>query len=415
MTRYRTWLLTGLLVMMAVANLSAKLNADSLFTVAIQKARAGERQAAIDLCRNILDYKPGYHDVRVFLGRVLAWEKRYDEARQEFKTVLEDRPDHQEALIAITDLEYWAGNIDMAILHVKTALKIYPNEEKFLIRYARLLLKKEQPEPAANQLEQILERNPSHPEALKLLSRIKKGARQNKLSVKYNYDAFDRKPSQYGPWRWVSAYWSRRTAIGTVILRANYANRFFGSTPKDGLQYEIEAYPKVARGFYFYLNAGYSKDTVFPKWRAGGEAFKSLPFSFEASAGFRYLQFKNSDVTVYTGSLGKYYKSYWFSLRTFLTPKNVGTSVSGFFLTRRYFSSAENYLELSVGIGSSPVEVGTKAELDRLDSRKFSILWQKPLGSRWIVRPGFGYEREEYRPGKWGDRFSYAMEIFLKF
>lgn len=402
-------------LLMATQVQAGGVNVDSLFAEARQIARQGDRQRARQICLQILDAKPHYADVRIYLGRLYAWDKQYDAARRELMRVLSERPNNREALNALIDVAYWSGETDQALTLVNRALKTYPNDQKLLLKKARFLIKLNRPREASAPLNRVLERDPSNADALRLMERIKSAARLNKLSVKYSYDQFDRPGSAYGPWHLGVVELSRRTILGSVFVRANYAKRKFGTTPKDGFQYEMDAYPKFAGGVYSYLNIGYSKDAVFPEWRFGGELYASLPASFELSAGLRHLRFNRTNVTIYTGTLGKYYKNYWASFRPFISFKNVGTSFSGNLLIRRYFGNADNYLNLRLGFGSSPVEVSTLQELQRLDSRQVSLLWQKLWGHSVITRLEVGFEREEYRVTKYGNRYTLKLDLQQRF
>ena len=64
-----------------------------------------QRDAAMLLCQSILEDKPAYYDVRVYLGRIYSWEKKYDDARKELLKVLLKKPKHKEALEAIINVE----------------------------------------------------------------------------------------------------------------------------------------------------------------------------------------------------------------------------------------------------------------------------------------------------------------------
>ncbi len=391
------------------------LHADSLFAEARQAARNGNRQKARALCEQILKAKPDYHEVRVYLGRLYAWDRQYSVAWEQLSRVLYERPDYREALAAMTDVALWAGRYADGLRIVDQALRYYPNDDDFLIKKARFLIKLENKKEAARQLVYVLERHPSHPEALKWLHVVRSSAPLNKLAMYYVADVFDRGTRAYGPWHLVSAELSRRLPLGSVFLRTNYAHRKFGSTPKDGFQFEIDAYPKIARGMYFYLNGGYSSSSVFPDFRLGGEFYLSLGKGFEASAGIRYLDFGSSDVTIYTGTLGKYYKRLWFSVRPFITPKNVGTSFSMQVLVRWYFGNADSYITLSTGAGSTPVEVDTQAELQRLNSQKLGMNWQHLYEGSTIVKLGVSYEYEEFRPGEFGKRYTFTLSLQQRF
>ena len=75
----------------------------------------------------------------------------------------------------------------------------------------------------------------------------------------------------------------------------------------------------------------------------------------EVSLGMRYMQFSDTQVNIFTGSLGMYSGNYYFSLRPYITPsgeKPLG--ISGYILGRKYFKDGENYFGVMAGFGFSP-------------------------------------------------------------
>ena len=89
----------------------------------------------------------------------------------------------------------------------------------------------------------------------------------------------------------------------------------------------------------------------------GAELFHSFPKAFEGSVGMRTLFFGSSDVTIYTGSVGKYISNYWISLRSYVTPGSDGTSVfrpaaseGATFLIRRITSDYDWAMEFRLTI-----------------------------------------------------------------
>lgn len=210
------------------------------------------------------------------------------------------------------------------------------------------------------------------------------------ISVDHEYFRFDR---TFSPWHLTSAAITARTRIGSVIGRVNHARRF----GREGTQVELDAYPKLARGVYAYVNGGYAPDGLFPEWRAGGEVFGSLPGSWESSVGARWLQFGTRDVVIYTGSVGKYVGNYWISARPFVTPKENGTSASATVTARRYFSDRNDYVGLSFGYGSSPAdEVLAEVDLDHNESWKMGLEGERPIVAPLRLTWRLSYDREAY-------------------
>jgi YaiO family outer membrane protein len=208
----------------------------------------------------------------------------------------------------------------------------------------------------------------------------------------------------------MSLAYSRKTPVGSVIGRINYANRFL----ENGVQYEVDMYPRFADGLYAYLNAGYSKDNIFPDYRLGASLYYSLPFSFEIDAGFRYLNFGSSDVVIYTGALGKYYSNFWFSLRSYITPSNSLASYSLTLLVRYYLSGADDYITLSGGWGISPDEIANTSG-NMLVSRKISAEYQIKLSRIIIGFVSAGISGDEFFANDIRSRYSAGFGIKILF
>lgn len=209
------------------------------------------------------------------------------------------------------------------------------------------------------------------------------------------------------PWHTTTAEVSRKDPGVSLIARLNWAQRF----GENGVQVEMDAYPRIARGTYAYLNAGYSEASIFPIARIGAEIYTSPASGTEASIGMRHLEFQNARATIFTGSAGLYRGNYYFSARPFITPQDDGTSVSGSLLARRYFSSAESYATLVVGAGTAPTESPLEFELGRANTYRVGLYGKTPLGRGLGVRWSTGYEHESLSDVEDRDRLSFSLGL----
>ncbi len=196
------------------------------------------------------------------------------------------------------------------------------------------------------------------------------------------------------PWTLASVSLARRSSAGSLIARVNHANRF----ATNGVQVEVDAYPRVNQNVYLYLNAGYSGATIFPEWRAGGEVFTSLPGAWEASVGFRQLRFGGSPVTLFTGAIGKYIGNYWFSLRPFVRSKEGGLSASAGLTARRYFEDGEHWVGAAASYGSSPTDRVTPDAVGRTNALSVSLNGSTGLTSRLLATWSLGHDAEKLTP-----------------
>lgn len=362
---------------------------DELFRQARELAFSGQREQGRALAYRILERSPGYHDVRIFIARTYSWDGEYDKARRELSQVLQASPDYTDARRAIVDVESWSGDYERALDEADEGLEYDPGDEQLLYKKARVLWNLERVDEAMLVTQDLLRINPGNSQARALLQSLDLFQIRNELSGSYFFDRL----SDISNWQTASMQLSRQFSFGSVLGRVNYARRFGGAAR----QYEIDAYPHIAEGLYAYANYGYSRNSFFPRHRIGGEVFASLPKATEFSAGFRHLRFRQSTVTIITGSFGWYRGNYWFSLRPYITPGDGSASASLHFTVRRYFSDADNYIGFRVGGGSSPDEAENVIDISRLRHASTAFNWERTLVPTVLLSIGAGYSWEEFR------------------
>ena len=353
---------------------------------------------------------PDYADIKIFLGRIYTWSKKTDSASIVFTEVLKKQPDNEDASLAFGNLAYWNDHEQEALSHVNNGLKYHPTSENLLLLKAKILNSLKQWAEAETVINQILKKNT---EARALASRIRENSAQNKIGLSYGYVYFDKQFDN--PWQLTSIDYSRQTKIGSFIGRINYANRF----NSNGLQFELDAYPRLAKNLQAYISGGYSKNVgVFPKYRAGLSLYASLPLSFEAESGVRYLTF-GEDTWIYTASVGKYYKNYWFNLRTYLSTSFYKISRSFSLTTRYYYGGSDDYLSFRIGTGLSPdnpqnnVLIGNKDF--KLISNNVSLGYRKSFKSLNILSINLGLNHQEYKLNTTGNQIDFELGYTRRF
>jgi YaiO family outer membrane protein len=408
-----------ILIFFIVASMSLKAqtatSADDLFKTARDAAfQDNNYDKAKQIAYHALAISPTYTDIEIFLGRVCAWSNQYDSARYHFSKALQLDSLNEDANIAFIDLEYWNDHYKNAMQICDKAMSFFQASQNLLIRKAKLLNATKNYHEADAVVGQLLKINKDNKEAIALSLKIKNAVAVNKITVSYDNSSFDKQYDQ--AWHLASISYGRKTKLGSVIARINYANRF-GS---GGLQGEIDAYPRISKTFYSYVNFGYSGDVgVFPKYRAGFSLYANLPHAFEAEAGLRYLYFEGA-TNIYTFSVGKYYKNFLFSARTYITPlSSYPASVSYSLRARYYFESGDDYLSLSAGTGISPdennqsIQFGSKQ--NRLTSKQVAVGFSHTFLKWNVASFSAGLIREEYLPGARGNQFNISVGISHRF
>lgn len=215
---------------------------------------------------------------------------------------------------------------------------------------------------------------------------------RNFVAADYGYTHFS---DESDPWHLRSLALGRRTAAGPLIARVNQASRF----GRSGVQLEADAYPRLSRTSYIYLNAGWSESSIFPHWRAGGELYVVPARGVELSAGYRQLHFTGVSVNLLTGSAGLYRGNYWVSLRPFLRVDAGARALSASLVGRRYFSGSDDYVGISLGGGSTPGDRLTPLDVTRTSVMSAGVHGSRPLAARVILTWAAGAERERLPVG----------------
>ncbi len=389
-------------------------SSDELFQQARKLAFEEKNYAeAIRITKSALTMSPDYADIRIFLGRLYTWNDEPDSARREFHRVLSAEPDHLDALLAVGSLEFWEDNSLKALEYANKGLGVDPKARDLLLLRAKILNDlKRWPEANAD-LEIVLKATSGDTEARALAARVRENSSKNRMGVTYDFVYFDKQFDD--PWHLASLDYSRQTGLGSVTARINYANRF----RSNGLQFELDAYPRISKTFQAYISGGYSDDVgVFPKYRAGFSLYANLPAAFEAEAGFRYLNFGEA-TWIYTASVGKYYKSLWFNLRTFLTPAHKNISRSFALTTRYYYGGADDYLSLRLGTGVSPDNPQNNVLIGNTDfklrSNNINLGFRKAVKTLNVLTLNVGLDNQEYLVNTKGNQIDVGIGYMRRF
>ncbi len=388
-------------------------NVDLAFERARELAFGGQRAEARALCDAILEISPDYHGVRILKARTYSWSGEYENARRELKTVLDRSPQHKDAYSALIDTELWSENYDEALDLAKQATGYHPLDESLLLKLATAYNYLDRRDEALNVLNQIESINPSNQEAAGFRRSIQASSQNYSLTASFTNDSFS---EIFDAWNTGYVQLSRRTPVGSIIGRMNLASRF----EETGIQPEIDFYPSIADGWYGYLNFGITSSSIFPSTRFGSEIFHRLPWGLEASLGLRHLRFTSSTVTIFTGSLTKYYGNWMFTGRPYMTPSDVGFSRSFSLLARKYFSDADNYVTLRGGFGFSPEERTYQLGVDDvflIKSRFIGIDGYKSLRFNFLLFASADLTRQELRfdPGEYLTRITFNTGFVYRF
>lgn len=381
-------------------------NPDTAFKIARDLAFNGKRKQAQDSLKLILTKYPTYLDIRAFLANTYSWDGSYEKARKEFAFVVNKDKTRKNDWIAYIKNEQYAEKYYKALELSQNALVIFPGDADLLQLKAKSELNSDKRQEALTTINEAVKLHPTNQDLVDYKITLENALSFNSIGISYSMDIYDKNDRDVMYYSALS--YSRQTKFGSISTSFNYSNRF----QTDNYQLEIDMYPRIIKGLYAYVSGGFSNSPLNPTQRYGFELFKSLPKSFEASLGFRWLKF-STETTIYTGSLGWYTGNSYWAFRTYVTPGDPGTSKSGTLVYRKYRSDADNYFTVEAGFGASPaldrfIPDFTGTELFQLDSQKIVFGYyfsSKNKQNAWGFRAS-GYRDE--KPFAKGEYFLYT-------
>lgn len=297
---------------------------------------AGQPEKAKELAREYLRNNDNV-DIHLTLGFMESWDSEYDDAKNQFNIVLRKKPGYSDASFGLAKVYIYTDDYLSALRVVNAGLAFDPDNKDLLETRKNIM----------QRLNEINILGPGLFSAMGVPSAVgpySPGKKMNAIFVNQEFTYVD---DLKQIWKISTLGYERYTPLGPILFSFNQFDRFNSA----GNQVVVEAYPGLWKGAYMYLGYGYSSTSYIARNYVGFEPFFSLPHGFEFSAGERILQFQGGTTHLYTGSIAKYWGNYWFALRPYYTGKG---SRSYYFTTRRYFSSPDSYIGITVGGGKGP-------------------------------------------------------------
>lgn len=395
------------IVCLLTAGRALAQNEDSLFARARELAFADRFDEAIPLLDALLEKDPMQSDYRIFLARVYYWNAEYQRADSLLTPLTDLSPPDKEAV----DLHEKVLSVDSLyerqIALEDRAIRLFPDfADGYRFQKAIALKSLGKNEEALRELDSIsICFNRYDIDYLRMSILL---LRSNTVSAGWLLTAFS--PEGFAPWNFLHVGYEHRFARWSLAPRVNYG-RLFG---KEAVQVEADAYVRLRRQSYLYLNAGGSdRNTVFPVMRLGAEYYAGPVKFLSLSAGARYLRFSEDDVLLLTGHAGWNLKHSTFSYRPFvLAEKKV--LLSHVLAWRRNLLS-ESYVQLELQYGTVPYYFYTQNEFVRTGAYRAGVSGRFRLGSHFFVQPVLMYEYEEYVPDAFRSRFNMQLILSKRF
>ncbi len=412
-----------------------------LFKEAYDLAYEGKHKSANKLLSQKLTKERENLEARFLLARTYSWSGEFEKARQEFNVIISKEKNKSDYWAAAVKNELYAKSYSVALGLANKAL-IYIVDDKELLRLKKLALEgianiQYSTQGWHNTDSEVSKKNERKAKRKKGKSKetaelegtdgqkdaqdkvAEKEPEKHRVGIRNAFTVFN---ERFDPIVFSSLSYGYKTKIGRLIPKINYNNR----NGVHGLQYDIDFYPKIFKKVYAYLNYGYSNSPIFPKQKFGGDMYWNLPKGIELSGGGRYIKTASRNVTAITNSLGYYKGNYYFSLRSFVSPRDNNLwNVSGNLLVRKYLRDGENFVGVSGGVGFTPelqqVFSGQTLLAETLffvGSQRLNFEYQfTPKKSPNIYRANIGVRRQEIASnlGNYFWAFSAGLTYQVKF
>ena len=121
---------------------------------------------------------------------------------------------------------------------------------------------------------------------------------------------------------------------------------------------------------------------------------------------------------MYTFSVGKYYKNFWFNGRAYLTPADNRISQSYTLTTRYYLGGGDDYISVFAGEGISPDDKSLAIQLNndyKLLTRRFGAGYRFTVKTMNIFSVAAAYENVEYQPKTTGNQLTLSVGYQRRF
>lgn len=300
---------------------------DSLFLEGLRFQRAGDLRSAAQRYQHILAVFPVYHDVRIQLAAILAWEGSYQQSLAQYDSVLVVEPRHFEAWLGKSRTLELAGQYRQAADILEILLQEDPKSTRILFALGRIYSAGGAPRRALKYYERAYLRAPREADIMRALARTHRTLgnadlarywyrkllaalpgdaearaelrrlefrETHEINLTATYESFkDRTISNHSLLQ--AEYYSTLNQQWKPFLHVSRIDKF----AQRDLRIGGGVYMSPAPSFGLFVQALLSPNAHFaPELDAVVEVSGPGPAGIEVSAGYRYMRFGSSNVHV---------------------------------------------------------------------------------------------------------------------
>ncbi|WP_347052111.1 tetratricopeptide repeat protein [Flavobacterium olei] len=386
--------------------MAQEINAEEILANAKREAEKENYDKALSLIEPLRAKFPADEDIQIFSGRVYSWKKEYKTALKILAPLADRNNPNPEALQAIINVYFWTQDYEKCIAYCDKYLAIDSKSADIIQIKAACLEKLNRDQEALELIEKSSVDNST--QVFRGIRTLIGRKAKNAVSASY-LNVSTSEPGQ-SPLHYGYVEYSHKFSKSAIVGRANIGN----VSTETQMLFETDFYQTFSNKSYLYANAGFSTgETIFPVAKAGLEYYFAPQKKFDFSLGARFMHFESDDITLLTGQIAYNAGIYSFAYRPYYDTSNE--LFSHVLSVQRTNEEKERIIRLELQYGNVPYLYLYNNFTQPLKAYRAGIQYQHRFGDSFFVLPVFLYEREEYIPGEYRNRFNVQFIVTKRF
>ncbi|MEN2412268.1 YaiO family outer membrane beta-barrel protein [Flavobacterium mesophilum] len=384
-----------------------EVNVDAVLEQVKQETEKKNFDKALSLIEPLRAKFPENEDIQTYTGRIYSWKKDYATSIKILSPLVDRANPNPDALLAIINTYFWSEQYEKCISYCDKYLAIESKSTNVIKIKATCLEKLNRNQEALELIERASIADNSTQPFRSIRTLIGQKAK-NAIAVSYlNISTSEpgTSPLHYG-----YVEYSHKFSKSAIVGRANV-----GNTSNDTqMLFETDFYQTFSNKSYLYANAGLSTgETIFPVAKAGLEYYFAPVKKFDFAFGARFMHFESDDITLLTGQVAYNTGNYTLAYRPYY---DTGNSLFSHVLSlQKTNEEKESIIRLELQYGTVPYLYLYNGFTQPLEAFRVGLQYQHRFGDSFFVRPIFLYEREEYIPGEYRNRFNVQLIVTKRF
>jgi YaiO family outer membrane protein len=384
-----------------------EVNVDETLANVKREVEKENYDKALSLIEPLRAKFPENEDIQVYTGRIYSWKKDYKTAVKILSPMTDRVNPNPEALQAIINIYFWSEDYEKCITYCDKYLVIDPKSIDVLKIKATCLEKLNRDQEALDLIEKasFIDNSTQAFSGIRTLI-----GRKAKNTVSASYLNISTSEPGQSPFHYGYVEYSHKFSKSAIVGRANVGH----INDDTQMLFEADYYQTFSNKSYLYANGGISTgETIFPVAKAGLEYYFAPHKKFDYSLGARFMHFDTDDITLLTGQIAYTAGTYTVAYRPYYDISNE--LFSHVLSLQKVNEEKERLIRFELQYGNVPYLYLYNSFTQPLKAYRAGIQYQHRFGESFFVRPIFLYEREEYIPGEYRNRYNVQLIVTKRF